>query len=234
MVIKEEESPDTRIMAVVHAALRRDLERARRELTTAPYPAATQRRALGEHVLWLMDFLHRHHANEDAGLWPLVRRRDPAVTALLDSLEADHRRIAPRIGDLEAAAASYKESSDDGARLRLVEALEALTNVLVPHLDREVDEAMPVVARTITAREWHEWDQRYNVKGNSPRRLGLMGHFLIDGADEETRRLVVGLVPPVPRFVLLHGFARTYRRAAAARWRAETAARTATTVVRPG
>jgi hypothetical protein len=234
MMVEAEGPADTRIMGVVHAALRRDLDRTGRELTTAPYPAARQRRALGGHVLWMMSFLHDHHTNEDTGLWPLVRERNPEAAALLDRLEADHQRIAPRIKDLEAAASSYAESTDDRARLRLVDALDALTDVLVPHLDREVEEAMPVVARSITAREWEEWDQRYNVKGRSARQLGLVGHFLIDGVAEESRRLVVSLVPPVPRFVLLHGFAHTYRRAAAARWRTETAVRTSTVVAGRG
>lgn len=214
---------DTRIMAVVHWALRRDLDRAQRELTTEPFPAGSRRRALGEHVLWLMDFLHKHHSGEDAGLWPLVRRRNPAAVALLDSLEDDHRRIAPAVDRLAAAARAYVVSADDDARLLLRDAVERLLEVLVPHLEREVAEAMPVVSESISAREWKQWDTRYNVRGRSPRQLGLTGHFLIDGADAESRDVVLHVVPPVPRFVLVHGFARTYRRAAGARWRPETA-----------
>ena len=42
-----------------------------------------------------MDFLHAHHESEDQGLWPLVRVKNPAAGALLDSLEADHERIDP-------------------------------------------------------------------------------------------------------------------------------------------
>jgi hypothetical protein len=41
--------------------------------------------ALGKHVSWMLDFLHAHHSGEDAGLWPLVRRRNPAAVELLDS-----------------------------------------------------------------------------------------------------------------------------------------------------
>ena len=42
--------------------------------------------------------------------------------------------------------------------------------------------------------------------------LGFEGHWLIDGANEDDRATVVGLVPPIPRFVLLRGFAPRYRR----------------------
>jgi hypothetical protein len=86
---------DTRMMGIVHAALKRDLLRAQRVLEEDPPPLGRQREALGRHVVWMMDFLHAHHTSEDEGLWPLVRRRNPAAAQLLDSLEADHARIAP-------------------------------------------------------------------------------------------------------------------------------------------
>ncbi len=85
------EQADTRMMGIVHGALRRDLLRIQAAVTTEPYPHGRQRRALGEHVVWMMDFLHAHHSSEDEGLWPLVRERNPAAGALLDSLEAERR-----------------------------------------------------------------------------------------------------------------------------------------------
>ncbi|WP_084463951.1 hemerythrin domain-containing protein [Microtetraspora fusca] len=212
---------DTRIMAIVHAALRRDLDRTRAELAAQPYPRGRQRRALGEHAVWMMEFLHDHHTGEDEGLWPLVRERDPAAGPLLDSLEAEHRRIGPAIAAFTAAGRRYAATTGDDARVELAEALDALTAVLVPHLEREVDEAMPVVSASVTRAEWHAWDQAYNVKPKSFVQLGMVGHWLLDGIDAEGYQVVVREVPAVPRFLLLHGFARPYRRRAAARWRPE-------------
>jgi hypothetical protein len=83
---------------------------------------------------------------------------------------------------------------------------------------------MPVVAASVTAAEWHEWDQRTNVKPKGLRQLGMEGHWLIDGADADRRATVVALVPPVPRFVLLHGFAVPYRRRTNRLWRGTPAA----------
>ncbi|MDX5453885.1 MAG: hemerythrin domain-containing protein, partial [Rhodococcus sp. (in: high G+C Gram-positive bacteria)] len=75
---------DTRIMRIVHSALRRDLTRAAQVLRTAPAPERTQRVALADHLVWMMQFLHLHHSGEDQGLWPLVRAVNPAAEALLD------------------------------------------------------------------------------------------------------------------------------------------------------
>lgn len=215
---------DTRMMGIVHGALRRDLLRVRAVVTASPHPWGQQRRALGEHVVWMMDFLHAHHTSEDEGLWPLVRERNPAAGALLDSLEADHRQISPAAERLTEAGRRYATTATDDARVDLVTALDALTAVLLPHLDREVDEAMPVVSATITHAEWRAVEQKYNVKPKSLGQLGIEGHWLLDGIDPEGYRVVVGTVPAVPRFILVHGFARAYRRQARKRWQANVAA----------
>jgi hypothetical protein len=221
------EPADTRMMGIVHGALRRDLLRTRDAAVTEPYPRGRQRRALGEHVVWLMQFLHAHHASEDEGLWPLVRARNPAAGELLDGLEAEHQRIGPAATALASAGRRYGESTDDEARGELVTALDGLTAVLFPHLDREVEEAMPVVSASITRADWQAVEQRYNIKPKSLAQLGMEGHWLLDGIDAEGFDVVVHTVPAVPRFILLHGFARAYRRRARARWEPDSAARRA-------
>ena len=136
---------DTRMMGIVHAAFHRDLARLRVMLTAAPAPGGGQRKALAGQVLWLMEMLHTHHQGEDDGLWPLVRERDPAADGLLDEMVAEHHAIVPAIGALTGAARRYGSDGGDSSRVELVQALDSLTAVLVPHMDREVAEAMPVV-----------------------------------------------------------------------------------------
>jgi hypothetical protein len=120
-----------------------------------------------------------------------------------------------------AAARDYAVTTADSPRAALVEALDRLIDVLFPHLDREVADAMPVVSASITNRELEAVEQEYNIKPKSMRELGMEAHWLLDGIDPEGYDVVVHKVGPVPRFVLLHGFARAYRRQAQARWRPE-------------
>jgi hemerythrin-like domain-containing protein len=209
---------DTRMMGIVHDALKRDLRRARQVVGADPAPGDRQRQALGEHVVWMMEFLHRHHSAEDAGLWPAVLARNPGAAALLASLEDDHARIAPAAAEASAAGTAYATSSTESARARLVAALDALLEVLVPHLDREVADAMPVVAATLSNQEWDELEQVNNLAGKSARDLAEEGHWLLEGIDAEGYDVVVHKVPPVLRFVLVHGFGPGYRRRARVRW----------------
>lgn len=223
MTMSLERPADTRMMGIVHTALGRDLLRTRRVLTTDPPPRGRQRQALGEHVVWMMAFLHAHHSSEDLGLWPLVRERNPAAGALLDSLEADHRAISPAAEQLTEAGRSYSATVTDEARMALIAALDALTAVLLPHLDREVAEAMPVVSASITHAEWRAIEQRHNIKSKSLRQLAMEGHWVLEDIDPEGYQVVVHTVPPLARFVLLHGFAWAYRRRARARWQPDAA-----------
>jgi hypothetical protein len=215
---------DTRMMGIVHEALKRDLRRARATLVAVPPPRGRQRVALGQHVTWMLDFLHGHHTGEDAGLWPLVRRRNPASAELLDSMEADHARIAPAADAVAVAARDYTASASEAARVALVAALDRLIEVLFPHLDREVAEAMPVVAASITAREWDAVEQEHNIKPKTTRQLAMEGHWLLEDIDPEGYQIVVHKVPAALRFVLLHVFGRSYRRRAEARWTPDPAA----------
>ncbi|MHA3702321.1 hemerythrin domain-containing protein [Jatrophihabitans sp. YIM 134969] len=209
---------DTTMMGVVHDALRRDLRRLQAVLA-APVESDVRRVAVADHALWIMDFLHHHHEGEDSGLWPVVRSRSATGAEVLDRMEADHAVVVPRMAEVERAAAAYRRSAD--AQEDLLGAVDALAESLLPHLRAEEDEAMPLVSETLSAADWSSWDQRTNVKGKSLPVLAIQGHFLADRLDPERYDLLIHLIPAVPRFVVLKGFARTYRRARAARWGSE-------------
>jgi hypothetical protein len=209
---------DTTMMGIVHTALRRDLTRTTTALTAAYPPGGAQRAALSAHMIWMMDFLHGHHEGEDVGLWPLMRSSEPTACELLDQMEQDHARIAPEIERLRSATRRYAQDGADAARASMVEALASLRSVLDPHLLREETEMMPIVSRTLTHARWEKFNQDHYIKTKSKAELGHEGHWLIDSIDPAGYTIVVGNVPPLPRFVLIHAFAGQYARACATRW----------------
>ncbi|QLY29332.1 hemerythrin domain-containing protein [Nocardia huaxiensis] len=208
---------DTRVMGIVHTALRRDLARARAALTEWPYPFDDQRRALADHLVWMMRFLEHHHESEDQHLYPMVRARNAQARALLDRMNADHESITPAMAAVEGTAAAYRESAD--ARDRVIEALDALSGLLLPHLEREEQQMMPIVSATITDAEWRHWDDEYNVKPLGPLDLSDQGLFILDGLKGAEREAITELVPAVPRWIILNLMIHRYRRQAFARWR---------------
>ena len=206
---------DTRMVAIVHEALRRDLRRTRRAVTTEPPPPAAQRSAIAAHVAWLMQFLHEHHAGEDDGLFPAVRRH-PDAGALLDELATDHQVIAPAIARLEKAAAEYGSGSPDPTAV--IEALDELEGALLDHLRREEVELLPLVSAVVSDEEWRRLEREHFLEPKSFRQLGYEGQWLLDGLAADQRAVVTGVLPPGVRQVMVHGFARGYRRRREACW----------------
>ena len=209
---------DVRMMAIIHDGLRRDLARAIAVVSTEPGPGDRQRDAIGEHIGWMMEFLHAHHDGEDTVLWPLVRERDGGAGELLDTMEGDHRRIAPLIDACTLAADRYRSAASDDARVALLDALQQLTDGLLPHLQREEAELMPIFSVTVTERERRAVEHEHFIKPKSLTQLAREGHWLLDDLDPERRRVLLHAVPPIPRFVLVRGFAKRYRRRATECW----------------
>lgn len=206
---------DTNMMRIVHNALRRDLRRAHEALTRDPAPDDRQITAIAEHLTWMMDFIEAHHRSEDDGLYPLVRERDPSAASLLDDMALDHAAVSRSIHRLPTVLGEAAERHERGS---IVQAIDDLSELLLPHLEREERDVMPHVSRAITNAEWRAVEQKHNLDGKSMSQLGKEGHWLIDEATTEDRDRVLGLVPPLPRLALVHGFGPSYRRGTRARW----------------
>ena len=210
---KDPDAPaDTTMMRIVHDALRRDLSRARSVLEREPGPGPRQLRAIAGHLCWMMDFLDSHHRLEDHGLYPAVGEVDPSSAPLLGEMACDHEAVTEGIEAVRAAATEGVLSVAG-----LLDAVEQLSDTLLPHLRREEEVAMPVVARSLTNAQWDAIEQA-NLTGLPAAELAREGHWLIDDAEPDDRALVLGLVPPLQRAFLLYGFGYSYRRRKLACW----------------
>jgi hemerythrin-like domain-containing protein len=204
---------DTRMMRIVHTALRRDLAHAQTALTEPPYPDRAQRTALSAHLRWLLGFLHKHHEAEDDYLYPMVRAANPGAATLLNDMAADHNAIQTAMSAAERAAERYARSAD--ARVVLAADLETLSGVLLPHLRREEDDMMPVVSTSITEQQWRDWEQ---TAAKPPRReLPFTANWLMDSLDAGDHALVAALIRrgagPVGRWLVTSILVRGYRKA---------------------
>lgn len=160
-------------------------------LTDSRSLSEERRTALADHLAWTMTFLGRHHTSEDEGLYPMVLRENPAARELLEDMDADHRLVHPAMEQVADAARAFRASGTI-ATTDVLAAIDALEAVLYPHLAREEDETMPVVAASITATDWHRLpatpEQVWQVLTDVPR-IGEWSHEChtaqwLDGADQ--------------------------------------------------
>lgn len=213
---------DVRDMGIIHSALRRDLERTRLVLAGTEPISDERRTALAEHLLWLVHFLHQHHSDEDTGLWPEVKRRNPDAAPLIGVMEADHQRIGPAMEALEAATRRWL--TDPAARDDVGTALAALRRDLLPHLRREEEQMMPVVAAAFTTAEYEKLGQELFVRTKSRMEFIRLGYWTLEGLDHVGREHMLAKVPRPMRVLLDLLFARGHLRRMHRLWGGTTAA----------
>jgi hypothetical protein len=149
------------MLLVIHAHLRRDLETIKGLAAQAGdgVSGTELREQLHElkrdSGLWRLQvdclrycrFVHLHHQIEDVELFVELRDANPALSPVIDRLEADHRRVSDELDAVEAAAAALAEEDGREARRALIDTLGALERNLLEHLDYEERNVATTVRR---------------------------------------------------------------------------------------
>jgi iron-sulfur cluster repair protein YtfE (RIC family) len=139
------------LLLAVHAKIRRDLERVERlaEKALDGVPADEIRQELHElkrdSMLWRLQvdclrycrLVDMHHNAEDADFFPELRETNPAIGPVIDRLQGDHRRVSDDLDSVEAAAKTLSDDESQPARQAVIDALQALAENLLEHLDYE-------------------------------------------------------------------------------------------------
>jgi hypothetical protein len=92
-------------------------------------------------------FVHGHHNFEDAAFFPMLRATNPGIDPVVDRLEAEHRKVSDLLDEVEASAASLTELDNDAGRERVFDALRALADDLLAHLEYEELSVGPTLRR---------------------------------------------------------------------------------------
>ena len=207
---------DTRMNGVIHAALKRDLDRIAM-LVEGPDDLSDERlRAIGEHAGWLMGLLHDHLTTEDDRLFPQMRANNPDIGPLLDAMLAEHGAIASAVTTLEDAG-RRAAAGEPGAAEGLRDAVAGLRRVLDPHLEHEERSLSPLVPDSMTDEQWAAFEKS-NVEGKKPPQLAFQGHWMLDNLDPAGAAVVKKQVPAVPRFIMLNLLGGAYRKRRDACW----------------
>jgi hemerythrin-like domain-containing protein len=176
------------MMYLIHDAIRRDLDRLEDGLhQLASMHAGPARRAMISALdrTWadLDRYLHKHHAAEDAWLWPALRRACPLTGELLDELECEHAAGEPLTRACRSAmirALTYYPTFEDATRA--ADAMGALRGELRAHLQHEESAALPYVVDHLGTAWWDVFEARQRKEAG---RSGLTRFlpWILDDAD---------------------------------------------------
>jgi hemerythrin-like domain-containing protein len=146
----------------------------------------------GAMVYYIDAFPERfHHPKEDAHLFKRLRERHPDAVPLLDRLEADHRKGAEKIRDLEQALTRYQQGGE--AQFAAFEkAVTEYADFQWKHMTVEETEVLPLARQYLTQEDWQEIDAAFS--GNSD---PLLGSEAAAEYENLFRRILTLAPPPV-------------------------------------
>jgi hypothetical protein len=104
----------------------------------------------------VLRMLHAHHEGEDELLTPKLVERQPDSADLILRIASQHQGVLEALAAAETAVEMWRSEPSAVRRDDAVRALAALDVALVPHLDEEECEVLPIAARCINVAEWGE------------------------------------------------------------------------------
>jgi iron-sulfur cluster repair protein YtfE (RIC family) len=191
---------DLTIMLAMHAAFRRDLTHLAHAAgrTPADLEDPPQRAAVLAGWEVFKTQLHNHHTAEDHDLWPRMRQHladRPDDLAVLDAMENEHRHIDPLLAAIDSAFADH-----DHGHERLGDAVDAVATRLPEHLAHEERDALPLVDRSLTAKDWREFTTLQRRK-NGIRGAAQLFPWMLESTSPDRVRNVLHTLPPPLRVV---------------------------------
>jgi hemerythrin-like domain-containing protein len=201
---------------LIHAAVRRDLDRLHTALGTAPDGDRARAADLERAYANLRRELTHHHEGEDTHIWPMLARIGVGQD-LLGAMQEEHHAMADALAETGTAMTAYAASGSvvDAAAARA--SVVRTQEVVERHLTHEETELEPQLHPHVETPEWKAVEKKL-----SRQPPGVAGNFfawLTDGMTEPGRAFLRATVPAPVVAVLSRAFGRKYHKEVAPVWR---------------
>jgi hemerythrin-like domain-containing protein len=201
---------------VIHAAIRRDLDRFEGALQSFSPGDADRAQRLGRAWDNFDEELTAHHTGEHEIAWPALEKVGVSRETL-EQMDAEHETMAAALDAARGAMASLRTSPGDGEAARALSAIQLLRKVTVEHLDHEEQEIEPVYLANVDSPAIKEMGRKF-ARAQSPPRSGRFFAWVTDGATPEELAAVSDGIPKVVLAVISGLFGRGYRKEIAPTW----------------
>jgi len=200
---------------VIHAAVRRDLDRFESALASAPDGDRARAQQLQVAYANLHDQLKHHHEGEDTHVFPFLARVE-GTTELVEVMETEHQAMADALSDAHTAMDTYASTGSAGDAHAARDAVVRANAVVERHLHHEEDELEPHMLPHLETPEWKAVEKQLR-----PASLADTGRFMAwvqDGMADEERTYLRSTIPPPVTFLLSRVAGRSYYRDVAPAW----------------
>jgi len=188
--------PDTSDMPAVHKVFRSSLAAA--PAFTASAAGDSDRRALiANYYTNVLAFLEAHHDGEEELVFPLLIERAPESKIRVEQAKAQHAEVVGLMGTARASLGSWEAGADSDAG-GVVRSLQALEDVLSPHLDQEESEIVPLASEYLTVEEWGALPSHAMAHSQGDKIWLIMG-LIRENFTQAQRDMMLEHMPPPAR-----------------------------------
>jgi hypothetical protein len=187
--------PDTSDMVAIHNVFREALASASTLIGDVPAGDTSRSATVGSYYDNILQLLEVHHEGEDEILTPRLVDRCPDEAALVQRIAAQHQEVPVPLQQAEEALRAWAASADPVMAAEAVATLEALSDVLVPHLGEEEMSILPLAAAYLTAPEWGELPS-HGMQHFGGDNVWLILGLIREQMTENQRQLMLAMMPP--------------------------------------
>lgn len=190
---------DTSDMVAIHAVFRDAFGSVQDHITHVGDDSA-QATLIGTYYANVLALLQVHHDSEDELLWPKLTARRPEAAELFASMQAQHAQVHGATDTAGNALAGWTLDRNATTTQAFITAINGVNEQVVPHLDQEERDILPIVAEVITASEWGALPSHglRNFSGDKPWLiLGLIREKM---SPEAVVRMDGNMPPPAVEF----------------------------------
>jgi DUF438 domain-containing protein len=209
-------APPLTMNRLIHAAVRRDLDRLADSLEAFPDGDTARARDLDRAYVNLRGELTHHHESEDTHIWPMLEKAG-VEPGLLHAMESEHRAMAEALSETGAAMTALATSGSAAAAATARASVVRTQEVVERHLTHEEAELEPRLHEYEETPEWKAVEKE--LRRQPPSVAGPFFAWLTDGMSEEHRAFLRTLIPAPVVTVLAKVFGRRYNRDIAPVWR---------------
>ena len=201
---------------VIHAAVRRDLQRFAKAL--AEFPAGSSQRAADLDRAWqhLDHQLYHHHHSEETIFWPALREAG-ADDSLVGDLTGEHDRMAEAMTVTRTAMSAFAADPSAANLEQAKAAFAELTEAVETHFVHEERDLEPFQAQVIDTPPMRRAAKQIRT-AQGPVEAGGYLAWLSDGADPAAQGFLTQQIPGPVLFVFSRVLGRSYSRKIAPVW----------------
>jgi hypothetical protein len=193
---------DVREMYLAHAVFRREFGLLPALIDGAGAADVARAQVIAQHFELIQTMLHHHHQAEDTYLWPrLVERAAPGAKPVVAAMAAQHAELDQVLTAVAAGLRGWRQTADPAQGTRLARDAARLGQAIAGHLTAEEEQAVPLIARHITAAEWGEMVAA-SAPEIAPEQLPLLFGLMTYEGDPEVTREIIEHMPPEIRPVI--------------------------------